>query len=108
MRLRVNQYSQDIKLKVPPLYPEEGVLIEFGASNFPTDMQYMFRCQAEEVVRRCVAGCVAEEALSGTGPVDLSVPAKGKDIKPTAKMTTGTIQVGASYLILEFNLSTQL
>ena len=45
LRLKVGNYHQGIKLKIPPLYPEEGVTIEFLSSNFPKDMQYMFRCQ---------------------------------------------------------------
>ena len=47
MRLKIGHYKQAIKLKVPPLYPEEGVLIEFLGSNFPVDIQYMFRCQGK-------------------------------------------------------------
>ena len=47
LRLKVGNYHQGIRLKVPPLYPEEGVAIEFLSSNFPKDMQYMFRCQGE-------------------------------------------------------------
>jgi hypothetical protein len=47
LRLKVGNYHQSIRLKVPPLYPEEGVAIEFLSSNFPKDMQYMFRCQGE-------------------------------------------------------------
>ena len=49
MRLKMGHYKQAIKLKVPPLYPEEGVHIEFLGSNFPEDIQYMFRCQGKYV-----------------------------------------------------------
>ena len=45
LKLKVGNYHQGIKLTVPPLYPEEGVTIEFLSSNFPKDMQYMFKCQ---------------------------------------------------------------
>ena len=45
LKLKVGNYHQGIRLKVPPFYPEEGVAIEFLSSNFPKDMQYMFRCQ---------------------------------------------------------------
>jgi hypothetical protein len=45
MRLKVGCYRQAIKLKVPPLYPEDGVTVEFLGSNFPPEIQYMFRCQ---------------------------------------------------------------
>jgi hypothetical protein len=48
LRLKVGNYHQGIRLKVPPLYPEEGVAIEFLSSNFPKDIQYMFRCQGEQ------------------------------------------------------------
>ena len=50
MRLTVGQYRQAIKLKVPPLYPEEEVTIEFITSNYPKDIQYMFKCQGERGV----------------------------------------------------------
>jgi hypothetical protein len=52
MKLQGGSYQQSIKLKIPPMYPEEGVLIEFTTSTFPKDMQYMFRSQAEEVYLR--------------------------------------------------------
>ena len=57
MRLKVGQYRQAIKLKIPPLYPEHGIVIEFLGSNFPADMQYMFRCQGTCHVHRTVMYC---------------------------------------------------
>lgn len=52
LRLKVSNYHQGIRLKVPPLYPEEGVAIEFLSSNFPKEMQYMFRCQGERTYKQ--------------------------------------------------------
>jgi hypothetical protein len=47
LRLTEGAYRQTVKLKVPPMYPEEGVQVEFTTSNFPAAMQYMFRSQTE-------------------------------------------------------------
>lgn len=61
-RLREGEYRQDINIRIPYLYPEEGVEIEFlsSGSNFPTDIQNMYYSQAQEIVRRCVAGFLAD------------------------------------------------
>lgn len=63
MRLSCGEYKQNIKLKVPYNYPEEGVEVDFVSSNFPADIQLMFKSQAEEIVRRCEAGFSPEQVL---------------------------------------------
>lgn len=63
LRLTCGQYKQLISLKVPYDYPEQGAVIEFGASNYPADIQLMFKSQAEEIVRRCEAGYTADQAV---------------------------------------------
>ena len=43
MRLVDGEYRQAIKLTVPPMYPEEGVQIEFTTSTFPRYGTYLPR-----------------------------------------------------------------
>jgi hypothetical protein len=71
LRLKVGEYKQTIKFTVPAEYPEDGVALEFSASNFPQEVMFAFQAQASEVVRRCVAGFTPEAALSGSNPVEL-------------------------------------
>ena len=57
MRLKANHgYFQNINIKVPYMYPEEAIEIEFLKSNFPDDMQRMYYAQVEAMVARCIAG----------------------------------------------------
>jgi hypothetical protein len=56
-RLREGNYRQPFNIRVPFLYPEEGVEIEFlPQSNFPSEIQQIYLSQAQEIARRCVAG----------------------------------------------------
>jgi hypothetical protein len=64
--LRNGKYRQQVKLRVPPDYPESGVRTEWLFSTFPQDIQYMHRSQTEEIVRRCEAGFAPEDAIHGT------------------------------------------
>lgn len=89
MRLTCGKYKQGLKLKVPYNYPEEGVIIEFTSSNFPVDIQIMFQSQADEIVRRCVAGFSPEQALQVTNPVPLPPKASGES---NAKLTSGSLK----------------
>ncbi len=89
LRLQQGRYRQAIKLKVPPSYPEEGVAIEFTTSNFPADMQYMFRSQAEEIVRRCVSGFSPEQATQTSGTVQLP---GNKLAEKGPRLTAGTLK----------------
>ena len=89
MRLAHGQYRQGIKLKVPAMYPEEGVQIEFTTSTFPADLQYMFRSQAEEIVRRCESGFSPEQALSVSNPIQLP---GSKVVEKQTRVTTGSLK----------------
>jgi len=71
IRRRAGEYRQTLKIRVPPDYPEEGVTLEFTSSNFPPDIVYIFQAQANEIVRRCVAGFSPEAALGGSNPIEL-------------------------------------
>jgi hypothetical protein len=62
-RLTEGQYFHSFHVRVPPLYPEEGIEIHFTSSNFPEDIQNIYLSQAEEVCRRCVAGFHTDVAL---------------------------------------------
>jgi hypothetical protein len=64
--LKNGKYRQLVKLRVPPDYPESGVRTEWLFSTFPQDIQYMYRAQTEEIVRRCEAGFAPEDAIHGT------------------------------------------
>jgi hypothetical protein len=86
------KYVQVIKLTVPYNYPEEGIKIEFLASNFPTDIQYMFLSQCEEIVRRCVAGCTAEQALQVSNPIKLADTGVKSNSAPVARLTTDNLK----------------
>ena len=88
MRLSKDNYRQSIKLKIPPMYPEEGVEIEFLKSNFPTDIQWMFKAQAEEIARRCEAGFSPEDAVKSQG---VKLP-PGKLEKKGPVLTSGTLK----------------
>eukprot|EP01038_Epipyxis_sp_PR26KG_P006293 gene6293-8667_t len=90
MKLQCGQYKQVIHLRIPLLYPEQGVEIEFISSNYPSQIQYMFKSQAEEIVRRCEAGFTAEQALSGSNPIKL--PVKPTNEVKAVKVTTSTIK----------------
>lgn len=89
MRLVQGTYYQSLKLTIPPLYPEEGVAIEFGAANFPADIQFMFRCQAEEIARRCVSGQSADQALETSNPIRFAATAD--TTKPVTNLTSGNL-----------------
>jgi len=88
MRLSKDNYRQSIKLKVPPMYPEEGVQIEFLNSNFPPDIQWMFKAQAEEIARRCEAGINPDDAVKSQG---VKLPT-GKVEKKGPSLTAGTLK----------------
>ena len=56
IRAPCKKYRNVFSIKVPLMYPEQGVSFEFKASNFPDDIQHMFKAQTDEIVRRCEAG----------------------------------------------------
>ena len=85
MKLKQNKYFQNIKLKIPQMYPEEGIEIEFTTSSFNNDMIYMFRSQAEEIVRRCEAGISPDQAVIQSNPLKPLTTSK-----PTEKQATIT------------------
>lgn len=64
--LIANKYRANIKLKVPYNYPEEGVNVEFVSSNFPVEIQYMFKSQTEELIRKLEAGFTMEQAFASS------------------------------------------
>lgn len=90
MRLVCGEYKHVVKLKVPFNYPEEGVKIEFPTSNFPDDIRYMFLSQAEDIVRRCVAGCTLEQALQVSNPIKLADTARATSSAP--RITTDNLK----------------
>lgn len=89
MRLVKDNYRQSIKLRIPAMYPEEGVQIEFLNSNFPSDIQWMFKAQAEEVARRCEAGISPDDAAKTQG---VKLPPNGKLEKKGPSLTAGTLK----------------
>lgn len=91
LRLTSGNYRQNIQLRVPAMYPEEGVEIEFQYSNYPTDIQYIFKSQAEEIVRRCLAGYSPEAALQSSNPI--KDPATVKKTESSApKLSAGSLK----------------
>jgi len=88
MRISKDNYRQSIKLKIPPMYPEEGVEIEFLNSNFPDDIQWMFKAQAEEIIRRCVAGFSPDDAVKSQS---VKLP-PGKVEKKGPALTSGNLK----------------
>ena len=91
LRLKCGAYKQGIKLTVPYNYPEEGVKIEFLYSNFPTDIQYMFQSQADDIVRRCVSGATIEQALQVSNPIKL-IDTSIKPTSTTPRLTTDNLK----------------
>lgn len=62
-RLREGNYRQPFNIKIPYLYPEESVEVEFlPNSNFPLDIQNIYCSQTQEICRRCVAGISPEQS----------------------------------------------
>lgn len=76
MKLKCGDYYQGIKLIIPQMYPEEGVSIEFTTSNFPSDIMFMFKAQANEIVRRCESGIAPELASTQTTGINKNVALK--------------------------------
>lgn len=66
LQLKCGKYRQVFKIKVPADYPETGPSVEFANSNFPVDIQIMFKAQVEEIVRRCEAGFSGEDLALGS------------------------------------------
>ena len=66
-------HYQSFRVSVPPMYPEEGLSLEFLSSSFPEDIQAIYKAQAEEICRRCVAGFFADEAIQVLLPVCVCV-----------------------------------
>eukprot|EP01031_Cornospumella_fuschlensis_P041424 gene41424-50544_t len=77
LRLHCDAYKLNVRLRVPALYPEEGVRVEVGSCNFPADIQLAFFAQADEIVRRCEAGVSPEQAAQMSGGVNLPPRAAG-------------------------------
>jgi hypothetical protein len=50
----------------------------------------MFKAQADEIVRRCVAGYSPDAALQGADP--LSLPSSKKSGEPSVRLTTGALK----------------
>lgn len=86
LRLKCGSYRQVIQVRVPPSYPEEGVAIEFQASDFPHDVQVIFSAQADEISRRCAAGFSPEQALQSTRNPD--APMKKTITQPTIRLNS--------------------
>lgn len=92
MRLNCSNYRQNIRLKVPYAYPEEGVQVEFTASTFPNDIQNMFKSQAEEIIRRCEAGYSPEQAAQVANPIQMPLkggPSGERQVQITASSIKG-------------------
>jgi hypothetical protein len=96
VRLTSGRFKQSFKFKIPYNYPEEGVQIEFLSSNFPNEIQQMFKSQVEEIIRRCVAGFSLEEAINVSAS---SILNRGQQLSQqdgnnhkTVKITTSAIK----------------
>ena len=89
MRVGVDSYKLNIILKVPPYYPEDGVVVEFGRSTFPEDILYVYKSQADEIVRRCVAGFSPEQAVCVSVVMK---PATGKSQESNVRLTSDSLQ----------------
>lgn len=62
-----NQYRLSVDMTIPFMYPEDGLIIDIlSSSNFPYEMQQIFKAQADDIVRRCIAGFNPEDALACT------------------------------------------
>ena len=70
LRLRNGEYKQSVDIRVPEAYPEEGVEIRFVAGNLPWGIANVYKSHSEEVVRRCVHGLTAEQALDAIRDID--------------------------------------
>ena len=53
----------------------------------------MFKSQAEEIIRRCAAGILPEQALQISNPIKLgSVETIKKSTIPVSKLTSGSLK----------------
>lgn len=85
------KYRQTIVVTVPEMYPEKAIAVEIKSSNFPQDIQFMFKSQADELLRRCEAGYSPEAALL-SGPVDLEAATVRKPGESKVVLTSGALQ----------------
>jgi len=70
LRLRNGLYRQSIDITVPPMYPEECVVVDFPAGNLPSSIMHVFKSHAEDIARRCMAGFTPEAALDALHDTD--------------------------------------
>jgi len=84
------KYRQNFLVSIPEMYPEKAISVEIKSSNFPPDIQYMFKSQADELLRRCEAGFSPEAALL-SGPVDLEAATVKKPGEKIV-LTSGSLQ----------------
>lgn len=72
-------------------------MIEFINSDFPLDIQYMFKSQVDDIIRRCISGCNSEQALSYSNPIKFNeLPIKtNKDINnsTTIRLTSDNLKI---------------
>ena len=69
VRLRSGGFRTSFRLLVAADYPDVAVGIEDLRSNLPPPIWRSYRAQAEEAVRRCVAGFDMEAALRASNPL---------------------------------------
>jgi hypothetical protein len=91
MKLTCDKYYQTIKLTVPYNYPEEGVNIAFLSSSFPADIQMMFKSQADELVRKLMAGFLPDQALTSSNPIKMPIK-NASNTENKVKLTSGNLK----------------
>lgn len=98
MQLKTGNYHQGVKLRVPAMYPEEGIQIEFTTSSFPADITYMFKSQAEEIVRRCEAGLSPDQAVQENNPIKMASLKKAETVTKVTASSLKNIKHDVSVL----------
>ena len=91
LRLQQGLYRQVINITVPEMYPEEGVIVDILQSSFPLDIHHMYKSQAEEISRRCVAGFSPEQAVQSAN--NHKMQDLGKPVgQAKERLTTGNLK----------------
>jgi hypothetical protein len=92
LRLQQGQYRQTVHLRVPEMYPEEGVVVDIVQSSFPGDVAHMFQSQAEEISRRCAAGYSPDQTVGTSNSAKMQGSGKAAGGASKERLTAGSIK----------------
>jgi hypothetical protein len=92
LRFQQGNYRNSITVRVPPAYPEEGVQVEITHSSFPFEIYNMYKAQADEISRRCVAGFSADQAVRSSNETRMATLNATPSGESKERLTTGNLK----------------